>query len=178
MESDLNNNPVLATIFQRKSVRNFTGGEVSDELLQMLLRAAMAAPSAVNQQPWEFVVLRDRHILDSLADELPYAKMLYKASAAIIVCGNPEKAHLKLTEYAVIDSTLASQNILLAAEALGLGAIWTAAYPYDDRIAIVRKYTAIPKNIIPLNVIPVGIPVGVDKPKEKFDRSKMHQGKW
>ncbi|MGE5364117.1 MAG: nitroreductase family protein [Bacteroidota bacterium] len=178
MEFDINNNPVLAIIFQRKSVRNFTGGEVSDEQLQMLLKAAMAAPSAVNQQPWEFVVVRDRHILDCLADELPYAKMLYKASAAVIVCGNPEKAHLKLTEYAVIDATLASQNMLLAAESLGLGAIWTAAYPYDDRIAIVRKYTGIPKNIIPLNVIPVGIPVGVDKPKEKFDQSKIHHGKW
>jgi nitroreductase len=104
--------------------------------------------------------------------------MLFQAGAAIIVCGSPAAAHKQLTEYAVIDSTLASQNILLAAEALGLGALWTAAYPYPDRMNSVKTILHIPPNIIPLNVIPIGHPTGEDKPKEKFNSGKIHREKW
>jgi nitroreductase len=146
--------------------------------LDILLKAAMAAPSAVNCQPWEFIVVTDRKTLDMLGNALPYAKMIYKAGAAIIVCGVPAKAHKQLTEYAVIDSTLASQNILLAAETIALGAIWTAAYPYPDRMESVRSILQIPLDIIPLNVIPIGHPTGEDRPKEKFDPEKIHCERW
>ena len=104
--------------------------------------------------------------------------MLFKAGAAIIVCGVPAKAHKQMEEYAVIDSSLASQNILLAAEAIGLGALWTAAYPYPDRMKSVKAILNIPENIIPLNVIPVGHPTGEDKPKEKFNSGKIHKEQW
>ena len=168
----------LTVIHNRKSVRNFTGESVTQDQLEILLKAAMAAPSAVNCQPWEFVVVTHRKTLDKLGDVLPYAKMIYKASAAIIVCGIPAKAHKQMAEYAVIDSTLASENILLAAEALGLGAIWTAAYPYPDRMESVRSILNIPSDVIPLNVVPVGHSTGEDVPKKKFDPKKIHSEAW
>lgn len=168
----------LTVIHSRKSVRNFTGQDVNKELLEKIIKAGMAAPTAVNKQPWSFVVVTDRKALNSLRDGLPHAKMLDKAGAAIIVCAIPEKAFEKKVEYAVIDSTCASENILLAAEALGLGAVWTAAYPYNDRMDFVRKTLHIPDDVIPLNVIPIGHPTGVDKPKDKFKTENIHWEKW
>jgi nitroreductase len=168
----------LSVIHSRKSVRSFTGQSVSKDALDKVLRAGMAAPTAVNMQPWAFIVVTDRKTLDALAAGLPYAKMLDKAGAAIIVCAIPERAHHKSTEFAVIDATLASENILLAAEALGLGALWTAAYPYEDRMDVARKALNIPKDIIPLNVIPVGHPTGADKPKDKYKPENIHWEKW
>jgi len=168
----------ITVIHSRKSVRNFTGQAVGRELLDKIIRAGMAAPSAVNMQPWSFVVVTYRQTLDMLNDGLPYAKMLGKAGAAIIICAIPDKAYDGLKEFAVIDSTLAGENILLAAEALGLGAVWTAAYPYEDRMNVVRKVLGIPGNIIPLNVIPIGYPAGTDKPKNKYKLENVHWEKW
>jgi nitroreductase len=168
----------LSVIHSRKSVRNFTGQSVSKDALDKIIRAGMAAPTAVNKQPWSFVVVTDRKTLDTLASGLPYAKMLDKAGAAIVVCAIPEKAHDKRMEFAVIDSTCASENILLAAEALGLGAVWTAAYPYKDRMDVARKVLNIPHDVIPLNVIPIGHPAGTDKPKDKYKSENIHWEKW
>lgn len=168
----------FTVIHSRKSVRNFTGESVSKESLDKIVRAGMAAPTAVNKQPWSFVVVTDRKTLDMLKDGLPYAKMLDKAGAAIIVCAVPDKAYEKRTEFAVIDSSCASENILLAAEASGLGAVWTAAYPYKDRMDAVRKTLNIPEDILPLNVIPVGHPTGEDKPKDKYKTENIHWEKW
>ena len=168
----------LTVIHSRKSVRNYTGENVSKELLDKIVRAGMAAPTAVNKQPWAFVIVTDRKTLDTLKAGLPYAKMLDKAGAAIVVCAIPDKAFENSTEFAVIDSTCASENILLAAEALGLGAVWTAAYPYKDRMDVVRKALNIPESVIPLNVIPIGVPSGTDKPKDKFKTENLHWEKW
>ena len=168
----------FTVIHSRKSVRSFTGQDVSKDVLDKILRAGMAAPTAVNKQPWSFVVVTDRKTLDNLKDGLPHAKMLDKAGAAIVVCSIPEKAYEKKVEFAVIDSTCAGENILLAAEALGLGAVWTAAYPYNDRMDFVRKTLNIPDTVIPLNVIPIGYPTGVDKPKDKFKPENIHWEKW
>ena len=168
----------LSVIHNRKSVRNFTGEGVTENDLDLLVKAAMAAPSAVNCQPWEFIIVTDRKTLDALGDALPFSKMLFKAGAAIVVCAIPSRAHKQMNEYAVIDSALASQNILLAAEAIGLGAIWTAAYPYPDRMKTVREILDIPESIIPLNVIPVGHPSGEDQPKDKFNPGIIHKDHW
>jgi nitroreductase len=168
----------LSVIHNRKSVRSFTGQGVSKDALDKVVRAGMAAPTAVNMQPWAFVVVTDRKTLDTLAAGLPYAKMLDKAGAAIIVCAIPGKAYEKNLELSVIDSTCASENILLAVEALGLGAVWTAAYPYNDRMDVVRKTLNIPQEIIPLNVIPVGHPTGAEKPKDKYKPENIHWEKW
>ncbi len=168
----------LRIIYNRKSVRNFTGELVGKEELLELVKAGMAAPSASNCQPWEFIIVTDRKTLDGLGDALPYAKMIYKAGAAIVVCGIPAKAHKEFVEYAVIDCSLASQNILLAAEALELGAIWTAAYPYPERMDPVRTILKMSGDVIPLNVIPIGHPTGEDLPKNKYRYEKIHWEKW
>jgi nitroreductase len=169
---------MLSVIHHRKSVRNFTGESIKQSDIDILLKAAMAAPSAVNCQPWEFILATERTILDALGNALPFAKMIYNAGAAIIVCGVPAQAHRQMDEYAVIDSALASQNILLAAEAIGLGAVWTAAYPYPERMNSVRTILKIPGDVIPLNVIPLGYPTGEDTPKQKFHSEKIHKEQW
>ncbi len=168
----------ITVIHERKSVRNFTGEQVKKEDLETIVKAGMAAPTAVNMQPWAFIIVTERAVLDSLNNALPYAKMLGKAGAAIIVCAIPEKAFNSKTEYAIIDSSLTGENILLATEALGLGAVWTAVYPDNDRIKSVRAILKIPDKIIPLNVIPVGKPTGEDKPKDKWKPENIHWQKW
>ena len=168
----------FTVIHSRKSVRHFTGQAVSKEDLIKILQAGMAAPSAVNKQPWSFVVITEGKALKLLAGKLANASMLRKAGAAIVVCAIPEKAYGERRELAIIDSTLAGENILLAAEALGLGATWTAAYPYEDRMTTVRESLGIPENVIPLNVIPIGYPTGGDKPKNKYKPENIHWEKW
>ncbi len=171
-------NEVIKVIKNRKSVRHFTGESVSKDDLKKILESAMCAPTAVNKQPWSFVVVTDRKVLDALADSLPYAKMLANAGAAIIICAIPEKAFEESTEFAIIDCSLAGENILLTVESLGLGAVWTAAYPDAKRMSTVRNVLGIPENVIPLNVIPIGHPTGEDKPKDKFKEENIHWEKW
>lgn len=162
-------NETLEVIHNRKSVRHFTDQPVSKEQIETLLRAGMAAPTAVNRQPWVFYVVTKREVLDKLSQQLPYAKMLSQAQAAIVVCGDMEKAgNLKDKDYWVQDCSAATENILLAAESIGLGAVWTASYPYDDRTKVVIKALNLPENHVPLNVIPIGYPTGEDMPKNKW----------
>ncbi len=162
-------NETLEVIHNRKSVRHFTDHPVSKQQIELLLRAGMAAPSAVNRQPWAFYVVTKRETLDALGEQLPYAKMLLQAQAAIVVCGDMEKAgNLKEQGYWVQDCSAATQNILLAAESIGLGAVWTAAYPYEDRSKVVTETLNLPEKHVPLNVIPIGYPTGEDIPKDKW----------
>jgi nitroreductase len=170
---------ILENIHARKSVRRFTGEPVTKACLLVLLKAAMAAPSARNRQPWAFVVVKDRNLLNDLADGLPHTKMLYKAGAAIVVCGD---STIGLQEGAIDlwyqDAAAASQNILLAAEAMGLGAVWSALYPYAERVGHARKILALPDHVLLFNIIPVGHPTGEELPKEKFKPERIHWEKW
>ena len=173
---NVNMNETINTIFERKSVRHLIPKEINKSEFDLLLRAAMAAPTANNSQPWEFIAIFDREMLDFLADGLIYGKMLKQSSAAIVVCGdlNNEKGRNHWIE----DCAAATQNILLAAESMKIGAVWTAVYPDSVRIETVRKATGIPENIIPLSVIPLGYPTGEDKPKDKFKPNRIHWERW
>ena len=168
----------FSVIHSRKSVKSFTGATVSTEALDKIVRAGMAAPTAVNKQPWSFVVVTDKKKIADLAAGLPNARGIDKAGAVIIVCADPVKANLQSKDFAIIDASLASENILLATEALGLGGHWTASYPYEDKMKHVRTVLGIPAAIIPLNVILVGVPTGEDKPKDKYQKDKIHWEKW
>lgn len=168
----------LDVIHSRRSVRHFTGGEVGRGQLDTLLRAAMAAPTAMNRQPWAFVVVEGRRALDSLAAAMPRSRLLAKAGAAIILCATPGEAAGGRGEFALIDASLAGENILLAAEALGLGAVWTACYPDSGLMAAARRALAIPADVVPLAIIPVGQPTGEDRPKDKYRPEKIHWGRW
>lgn len=170
---------VMENILNRKSVRKYTDKKVTREELKTLLVAGMAAPSAVNAQPWMFIAIDDREILDKLGDLLPYAKMLTQAQAAIIVCGDMSKAlEGEGQEYWIQDCSAASQNILLAAESAGLGAVWTGVYPNKERIEIVQRVISLPQHIIPLCVIPIGWQTGAEKPKDKYSEKNIRWNKW
>lgn len=169
----------IEMILSRHSVREFTGEEVKEEDLNLMVKAGMAAPTAVNVQPWAFIIVTDRNVLNNLCQNLPYAKMLDKAGAAIIVCGLPEKDEQFAKDYWMIDCAVASENILLTAHALGYGAVWTAVYVDEARIKYVRQECHIPENVIPLNVIPIGIPLDKNAPAiDKYNPQNIHWNTW
>ena len=167
-------NDTFKTIFNRTSVRRFTSVEVSRDTLVLLAKCGMAAPSANNKQPWFIIAVTDRRLLIALSDQLPYAKMTREAAAALVVCGNLETGHAgSENRYWVQDCSAVTENILLAVESLGLGAVWTAAFPNEDRMEKVRTILNLPENLVPLNVIPLGYPEGIHKPKEKWNEAKF-----
>ncbi|HVZ56336.1 MAG TPA: nitroreductase family protein [Chitinophagaceae bacterium] len=168
----------LAYILSRKSVRHYTGEQVAESDLDQILRAAMAAPAAVHQVPWQFLVIRSQTTLRQLEDGLPFAKMLAKAGTAIVVCVNPKQAAMGKEEFAILDGACASENILLAAEALGLGAVWTAVYPNTELMQFVGTLLGIPGAFIPLNVIAVGHPTGEDHSSDKYNQDLIHRDRW
>lgn len=170
---------ILNNIHSRKSVRHFTEEKVSSDQLITLAKAAMAAPTARNTQPWQIIAIDDRAILDSLSKALPYAKMLEQAPAAMIVCGDMTKAmEGEGRQFWIQDCSAATENLLLAAEGMGLGAVWTAVYPDNERIKGVSTTLNLPSYIIPLNVIPVGYPTGEDVPKIKWNEERFHYNGW
>ena len=169
---------VLENIHSRKSVREFTSEPVSDADIQTILKAAMAAPTAINFQPWRFVVVNEREALDSLADQLPYAKMLKQAPLAIIVCGETLWMGGEENPFWSLDCSAATQNLLLTAEALGLGAVWTAAYPDADRCKAISDALGLPSTVKPLCVVPIGHPAGENQPRDKWKPENIHYGKW
>ena len=128
----------ISTIMNRKSVRAYTGEAVPKEKIDVLLRAGMAAPTAMDKRPWDFIVVTDRDVLKKLADALPYARMTAKAGAAIIVAGDTKRQFGgEDSQMWIMDCSAASENILLAAEAQGLGAVWTALYPVKENVKAV-----------------------------------------
>ena len=169
---------VLENIHSRKSVREFTSEPVSDADIQTMLKAAMAAPTAINFQPWRFVVVNEREALDSLADQLPYAKMLKQAPLAIVVCGETLWMGGEENPFWPLDCSAATQNLLLTAEALGLGAVWTAAYPDADRCKAISDALGLPSTVKPLCVVPIGHPAGENQPRDKWKPENIHYGKW
>ena len=169
---------VLENIHSRKSVRQYTSEPVSEEQVETMLRAAMAAPSAVNFQPWRFVVVTERAELDAMAEILPYAKMLKQSPLAIVVCGETVWMGGNENPYWQQDCAAATQNLLLAAEALGLGAVWTGVYPNEQLYPKLHEYLGLPENVQPFCAIPVGYPAGDDQPKDKWKPEKIHYGKW
>jgi nitroreductase len=161
---------MLKTILTRTSIRAYENRPVEDEKIEQLLRAAMAAPSACNKQPWKFVVIRDSQTLQSIAAQFANMPMVGQAPLAIVVCGDmsrtmPEEGQA----YWIQDTSAATQNILLAAQALGLGAVWCGIYPIMDRVASLKRLLEMPEHIIPLNVIPIGYPAETKTPKDKWN---------
>lgn len=168
-------NGAFRNIMTRTSIRTFSDQSVSDELKSALLHAGMSAPSGVNKQPWEFIVIDDNELLKQLAEALPYAKMTAKAPMAIAVCGNSER-FLEGDDSTlwVQDLSAASENILLAAHAFGLGAVWTCLYPHSDRMEAASRILHLPDGIIPFNLIPVGYPAKSHIPIRKWNSDRVH----
>lgn len=159
----------ISAIMSRTSIRSYQNKPVEPEKVESLLKAGMAAPTAVNRQPWHFVVVNDTVVLEALAQASPNAGMTAHAPMAIVVCGNMNKA---LTgngrDFWIQDASAATENILVAANSLGLGAVWTGIYPDSARVEAVSKVLNLPANLIPLNIIPVGYPAENPAPKDKW----------
>lgn len=165
---------VLNNILKRTSVRSYLDKSIEDDKIEKLLRAGMAAPTAVNKQPWHFVVVTDKSLLQKLAKANPYAEMVARAPLAIVVCGDMTKAlDGNAREFWVQDCSAASENILLAATGLGLGAVWTGTYPSEERCAAVSEVLGLPETLIPLNTIVIGYPDGEVTPKDKWQESNI-----
>lgn len=171
---------VMQNILSRKSVRAYTDQPVSRAQIDTLLRAAMAAPTGRDMRPWKFIVIDDKEMLKTLAEQLPYAKMLPEAQAAVLVCGDLSVTDDKGNPSGnwMFDCSAATENLLLAAESMGLGAVWTAVYPYDERLRPVTEVMQLPDYIVPLNVIPIGYPKGNPQPKDKYDADNIHYNGW
>ncbi len=166
----------LDNIFSRKSVRSYTDQPVSPEQVETILKAAMAAPSGMNAQPWRFVVVREQATKDKLASG--FNKMIAKAPVVIVVCGKTTNKIGGTNNNWTADCAAATENLLLAVEAIGLGAVWTACYPYDERMNPAIEALGLPDNVKPYCIVPVGYPAGNDKPKDKWKPENIHYEKW
>ena len=172
-------NDAMQTIMTRPSVRAFLDKPVPEETVEQLLRAAMAAPSAKNSQPWAFVVIRDRAELEKLGAALPNAKMTATAPLALAICGLMDKTLPgEAREYWIQDCAAATENFLLAVHALGLGAVWTGVHPISERIAILKETLRLPNGVEPFCLIPFGWPAGPVDAKDKWDPAVVHTDVW
>lgn len=164
----------VENIMTRVSVRQYTGQQVPNDTLDVLLKAAMAAPSAMNKQPWHFVVVKDQAKRDKLGEILQGVGDKTKtAGAVVLVCGDKTRFIEEAPEYWVQDCSAATENLLLAVNAMGLGAVWCGVYPVQDRVNQVKSALGLDENIVPLNVVTIGYPNAIENPKDKWDIKKV-----
>jgi nitroreductase len=167
---------VKEAILTRRSIREYTDRPISEEDLQALLRAAMYAPSSGNSRPWQFIVVTDRELLDKVAEVHPNADMTRQAQAGILVCGDPQVDRYR--RYWPQDCAAATQNLLLMAHALGIGAVWTGVHPVPPRERRLRKLFGMPEEVTPFAFIPLGYPAETRTTEERFDESRVHRNAW
>lgn len=163
-------------IHTRRSIRKYLDKPVSPEMIETIIKAAMAAPSAGNQQPWHFIVITDRTKLDAIPAFHPYSKMVLQAPAAILLCGDPDGK--KWPTFWDQDLSAATQNMLLTARDLGLGTVWVGVFPEKDRMEGFRKLFAIPENIHPFALIPIGWPDGQFEAVSRYRPELIHRETW
>ncbi len=166
----------MEAILTRRSIRKYSSGVVTDEQVHDLLNSAMSAPSSSNGQPWHFIVIDDRRILDDIPRFHPYSAMLKEAPLAVVVCGDTTLERSKGVW--VQDCSAATENILLAARAIGLGSVWLGVFPVDERVSGVRKLLGLPDNVVPLNIIAIGQPGETKPPANRFNPERVHKNRW
>jgi nitroreductase len=168
----------LGLIFGRRSIRLYSPEAVSDAVIQKLLEAAMAAPSAAGKDPWRFVVVRNRQTLTDIAAALPNGQMLASAALGIAVCGELPVAHDQQLSYLLQDCSAAIENLLLAAHILGLGACWLGVHPREQRMSALKRILSLPPSVIPVACIAIGHPGETKEPRTRFNRDYVHSEQW
>ena len=166
----------MDSILTRCSVRRYTTDPVSEAQVTALLRAAMAAPSAGNQQPWQFLVVRDPAVLDVIAGANPYGGMAREAPVAVVICGDLSRE--QRPGFWVQDCAAATQNLLLAAHAAGLGAVWCGTYPRGERMGPIKAVLQLPEHVIPFSVVPIGYAAERPAPVDRYDPGRVHFDRW
>ena len=165
----------MEAILTRRSIRRFSKEKVPDEMIDRILEAGMYAPSAGNEQAWQFIVVKEKDTLQKISELHPYAQMAREASHAIVVCGDLSKERYK--GFFVQDCSAATQNILLAAHSLGIGAVWCAIYPRDKSDEFAKLFK-LPENIVPFSLVPIGFPAEKKEKPNRFDKSLIHMNRW
>jgi nitroreductase len=167
---------LMEAILTRRSVRHFESTAVPPELVEKLLRAAMQAPSAANAQPWHFVTIDDRLMLEKVTEFHPAAESLHEAPMAILICGDNQLE--KRPDRWIMDCSAATENMLLAAHALGLGAVWLGIHPDPLRIENIRLLAGLPENVRPLSLVAIGYPARSGKPVDRYRQDRVHHNRW
>ncbi|MFW6016538.1 MAG: nitroreductase family protein [bacterium] len=166
----------MDAVLNRRSIRKYQDREVAEEDIDDLLKAGMSAPSAGNEQPWHFIVIKDKEILAKIPEIHEYADMAEEAPVAILVCGDlNEQKHGGFWDQ---DCAAATQNILLTIQDKGLGGVWCGIHPNKKRINEFKELFELPEDVIPFSLIPLGYPAERKPPAERFDESKIHINKW
>ena len=166
----------IDVILTRRSVRKYTDEEIVDETIKKLIEAGVSAPSAGNQQLWHFIVLDDKDTISKIQSFHPNAKFLKEAKKVILVCGDLNLEKFK--NYWTLDCSAATQNILLAARALGLGSCWLGVYPREDRIENLKKLFDLPENVIPFSLISLGYTSEKQEKVDRYKKERIHYNKW
>jgi nitroreductase len=174
----IDSNDELGSIFGRRSIRVYSPGEISDQVVTRLLEAAMAAPSAMTKDPWRFIVVREPQRLAELAAALPGGKMLATATLGVVVGGDMDAVFDRQLSYLLQDCSAAIENLLLAAHTLRLGACWVGVHPSDDAIGRLKQMLALPSPIIPIAVIALGHPGEQPEPRTRFNPDYVRREKW
>lgn len=170
---------IIDNIMTRTSVRSYEDKEVENDKIETLLRATMAAPSAGNKQPWEIIVIKDKNVLNTISNNMRTMKMVKDAPLAIVICGDMKRTFDgDGLDYWIEDTSAATENLLLAAHALGLGAVWCGVYPLPERVTFFQELLNLPQDIVPLNVIPIGYPAESPAPKDKWKPESVHYETW
>jgi nitroreductase len=167
---------IIEILINRRSIRRYTGQEIEDTILQEVIKAGMYAPSAVNKQPWHFILVRNKQQLNRIASVHPYASMLPGASAAIVVCGDEQLANTPA--YWPVDCAAATENMLIAAHGLGLGGVWLGVYPREERIEAIAKLFELPGHIHPFAIISLGYPAEAKPLPDRFKAERIHFETW
>lgn len=167
----------MKAILERRSIRRYTDKEISKESMEQILKAAMYAPSGGNQQPWEFILIRNKETMAKIQEFHAYSKMLGEANVAVVVCGNKEK--LRFPALWEQDCSAATQNILLAAKDLGIGSCWLGVYPEQPRTDQLAELLGCPSHVVPFGIVSLGYPaVEKEVPQDRFNKEAIHEEKW
>ncbi|MGA7838622.1 MAG: nitroreductase family protein [Ignavibacteriaceae bacterium] len=166
----------LEGIRTRRSIRKYQTGKVSEDLITELLSCAMFAPSAFDKQPWQFLVLNKKEIFDDILKAAPHAEMIKDASHAIIICG--DKEFQENAGLLIQDISAATENLLLTAHSLGLGAVWVGIYPFDEIVEGIKKLFNMPENIVPVSMAVIGYPAEKPEQPERYKQDRIHLNKW
>lgn len=175
--SSMQENQAVANILSRKSVRQFTAEPVTEAQIDTLLRCAMAAPSAVNFQPWDFIVVTERALLDTIGSRFPNTRISENVQVAFVMCGNMEKTFPGAPDFWIDDVSAATENLLLAAHSMGLGAVWCGIF-HTDKVPGLQQILGLPEHIVPLCVVPVGHPAEDPEVKDKYKPENIHYIGW
>lgn len=168
----------LEAILSRRSIRRFTDQLITDEQIEKLMQAAMAAPSAHNEQPWHFIVIRDRQMLNEIPKFHPYAQMLTEAPVGICVCADLHLEKDKGVGYWIQDCAAATENILVAATGLGLGTCWLGVHPREERKEALARLLSLPDHVVPLCIIAVGHAAESKGPGARWKADRIHHDQW